>query len=184
VPRLAWPGDFLALSLYILSRLHRHGGELLCGDVTKLFVTIRHFPEKRRAMKRRVLFICNRNAGRSQMAEGILRRLYGDRYEVYSAGLHPADRLNPHTIAVMEELGIPMAHHRPKPVLEFVDMSFDVVVTMCECRDDCVPLPRTVELIHRTFSDPYAFRGSDEEIRSGFRAVRDEIREWVESFFL
>jgi arsenate reductase len=134
-------------------------------------------------MRRRVLFICNRNAGRSQMAEGLLRYLRGDRYEVYSAGLHPAGSLNPHTIAVMEELDIDMSRHRTKPVREFADMSFDVVVVMCDCREGCAPMPRSVELVHTTFTDPYRFTGSGEEVRAGFRRVRDEILDWIEDVF-
>jgi arsenate reductase len=134
-------------------------------------------------MKPRVLFICNHNAGRSQMAEGLLRHRRGDRYEVYSAGLHPSGSLNPHTVAVMEELGIDMAGHRAKPVREFADMSFDIVVVMCDCREGCAPMPRSVELVHKTFTDPYGFTGSVEEVRAGFRRVRDEILDWIENFF-
>jgi arsenate reductase len=132
-------------------------------------------------MKKRVLFICNRNAGRSQMAEALLRHHYGDEYEVYSAGTDPSSSVNPYAIAVMGELGIDMTHHRPKNVLEFFDMALDVVVFLCVCEESCFRLPKATHVIKIEFMDPSVFTGSNEEIMKGFRGMRNRIKEWIDN---
>src|SRR5208337_3542889 len=82
--------------------------------------------------KARILFICTANAARSQMAEGCLRAKYGDRYEVFSAGIHPAGRVTPRAIAVMQEIGIDISGHRSKPLGIFNGVPFDLAVTLCD----------------------------------------------------
>ena len=134
-------------------------------------------------MKQRVLFICNRNAGRSQIAEGLMRALCGDRYEVYSAGMHPSSSVSPYTVRVMEEVGIDLSHHRTKPILEFVDMHFDAIVFMCENKQPCAQFPRAHQVMYMEFSDPARFVGSEAEILEGFRALRDGIRAWIGAAF-
>lgn len=134
-------------------------------------------------MKKRVLFICNGNAGRSQMAEGLLRHLHGDLYEVYSAGIIPASEINPLTVAVMKEAGIDITHQRPKQVGEFHDMVIDVVVFLSACDTACVHLPRAVQIVHAEFPDPFAITGTESEKLEGFREIRDLIRDWIELTF-
>jgi arsenate reductase len=134
-------------------------------------------------MKQRVLFICNRNAGRSQIAEGLMRSLLGDRYEAYSAGITPSSTVSPYTVQVMEEAGIDLAHQRTKPLQEFMDMHFDYIVFMCEPKQPCAMIPRAHHVMYMEFTDPARFVGSDAEILEGFRALRDGIRDWIEVTF-
>ena len=82
-------------------------------------------------VREKVLFICTHNSARSQMAEGFLRTLGGDKYEVYSAGIEPTS-VNPHAIQVMGELGIDISRNRSKSMKEFLGMRFDYVVTVCD----------------------------------------------------
>jgi arsenate reductase len=135
-------------------------------------------------MKKRVLFICNGNAGRSQMAEGLLRHLHGNLYEVYSAGIIPASEINPLTVAVMQEIGIDISHQRPKEVGEFHDMTIDIVVFLSACDTGCVHLPRAVQIVHAEFPDPSEITGTEAERMGGFRAIRDLIRDWIERTFV
>lgn len=133
--------------------------------------------------KKRVLFICTHNSARSQMAEGLLRSMHGDRYEVFSAGTHPRG-VNPYAVKVMKEIGIDISHHRSKSVNEFLGMEIDYVVTVCDsAREECPYFPGGKNYIHRSFEDPSSAKGSEEEIMEVFRRVRDEIRDWINEFF-
>ena len=128
---------------------------------------------------RKVLFICTHNASRSQMAEGFLRAMTGDRYEVFSAGTEPRG-VNPYTIRAMAEAGINLHGHRSKSVDEFRDVAFDEVVTVCDsAHESCPVFPGGGRKRHRSFPDPSLFEGTEEEILAGFRSVRDMIRDWV-----
>jgi arsenate reductase (thioredoxin) len=124
--------------------------------------------------KRRVLILCTGNAARSQMAEGLLRHLAGDRFEVFSAGTKPAG-LNPNAVAAMAEIGIDIAHHRSKSVEEFAGQSFDYVITVCDRANEVCPIfPGTGKRLHHSFEDP-----GDAE---AFRRVRDQLLEWLRAF--
>jgi len=133
-------------------------------------------------MKKRVLLLCTGNSARSQMAEGLLRYMAGDRFDVFSAGTHPVG-LNPSAVEVMREIGIDIAHHRSKNMREFVDQSFDYVVTVCDrARDTCPRWPDKAKFVHWSFKDPASVRGSEEERRIAFQEVRDLIRTQIRSF--
>ncbi|UUX93782.1 arsenate reductase/protein-tyrosine-phosphatase family protein [Methanoplanus endosymbiosus] len=134
-------------------------------------------------MKKKVLFICNHNAGRSQIAEGLLNNLYGDRYEAFSAGLNPTDSVNPHTTAVLREIGIDISGKTPLPVSEYRNMRFDRVVISCDYNPKDHELPASEDITEKKFPDPYLFSGSDDDILKGFREVRDEIKEWTDKEF-
>jgi arsenate reductase len=132
--------------------------------------------------KKRVLILCTGNSARSQMAEGLLRHDAGDRFEVESAGTGPS-HVRPEAIAVMAELGIDISGHRSKGVAEFAGQHFDYVLTVCDnARESCPIFPKTTRTIHRSFEDPAALPGSEEERLAGFRRVRHEIREYLRSF--
>ena len=132
-------------------------------------------------MKPRVLFLCTGNSARSQMAEGWLRHLAGDRFDVFSAGTHPVG-LNPGSVEAMAEVGIDLAGHRSKGVNEFTDQSFAYVVTVCDRAKETCPLwPGRTRLIHWSFDDPAAVTDAD-ACRQSFRRVRDEIAEQVRLF--
>ena len=133
--------------------------------------------------KKRVLFICTHNAARSQMAEGLLRALYGNRYEVFSAGTEPG-RVSPYAIKVMAEIGIDIGAHRAKSLQEFLNQKFDYVVTVCDhAKESCPYFPGGKKILHQSFEDPSTLTGSEEEIIAGFRRIRDEIRRWIEEEF-
>lgn len=133
-------------------------------------------------MKRKVLFLCTGNSCRSQMAEGLLRHLAGDRFEVASAGTHPAG-LNPDAVEVMKEIDINISRHRSKSVKEFLGQQFDYVITVCDrAKETCPIFPSAAALLHWSFDDPAAVEGPREERRAVFHRVRDEIADRIESF--
>jgi len=134
-------------------------------------------------MKTKVLFICTHNSARSQMAEGYMKAKYGDRYEVFSGGTE-VTRVHPMAIAVMKEIGIDISQHRSKFIDEFFGLGIETVVTVCDAANKACPFfPGAKEVIHQSFPDPSAFIGTDEEIRAGFRRVRDEIIQWIDATF-
>ena len=145
-------------------------------------VSMKH-KETAEKIKKSVLFLCTHNSARSQMAEGLLREIYGDRFDVYSAGTEPS-RVNPYAIRVMEEIGIDISGQRSKNMDEFVLGDFDYVVTVCDkAKEACPVAAGGHKIIHKGFSDPSRFRGKDEEILAGFRNIRDQIRIWIEEGF-
>jgi len=133
--------------------------------------------------KTRVIFVCTANAARSQMAEGLLRAKYGDRYEVFSAGTRQA-KVSTHAIAVMQEIGIDISYHRSKTLDEFNGISFDIAVTLCDnAHAICPIISGAKKTIHHGFSDPHLIHGTDDTILDGYRRVRDEIARWINAEF-
>jgi arsenate reductase len=133
-------------------------------------------------MKKRVLILCTGNSARSQMAEGLLRHAAGDRFEVASAGTKPAS-VRPEAFAVMREIGIDISSQRSKSVDDFQHDAFDVVITVCDnARETCPVFFGAAQQIHRSFEDPAAFQGSEEDRLAAFRRVRDELRIWLAAF--
>jgi len=126
-------------------------------------------------MKQRVLILCTGNSARSQMAEGLLRALDGDRFEVFSAGSQPSV-VNPLAIAAMHERGIDISGHRSKHLREYLDQPFDYVITVCDqAAETCPVFPGRAQRIHWSFPDPAAVTGTDEERMAAFRRVRNAI---------
>ena len=133
--------------------------------------------------KETVLFVCTHNSSRSQMAEGLLRAHYGDRYAVYSAGTQPSG-VNPFAMAAMRDLAIDLADHRSEHIDQFADMPMDYVVTVCDsARESCPYLPAKQQNIHHSFEDPSAVNGTDAEKLAAFRRIRDEIKVWLDETF-
>jgi len=129
-----------------------------------------------------VLFICTHNSARSQMAEAFLNKLCGDKYEAVSAGVTPT-QINPYVAEVMAEIGIDLSKHRSKSIMEFQGKTFDYVVTVCDsAREVCPFFPGEKEM-HKSFPDPASFKGTEAEVLPQVRAVRNEIKEWVENTF-
>ena len=125
--------------------------------------------------RKRVLILCTGNSARSQMAEGLLRHLAGDRFDVASAGVAPT-QVRPEAIAVMRELGIDISHHRSKLVDEFLGQDFDYVITVCDnANEQCPIFPSNTKRIHWSFEDPAAAAGDEQARLAVFRRVRDEI---------
>jgi arsenate reductase (thioredoxin) len=132
--------------------------------------------------KERVLILCTGNSARSQMAEGLLRDMAGEKFDVESAGVAPSS-VRSEAIAVMREVGIDISSHRSKSVDEFVDNQFDYVITVCDnARESCPVFHGDVERIHWSFDDPASVQGSEEERLVAFRTVRDQIRERLIEF--
>ena len=132
--------------------------------------------------KTSVLFLCTGNSARSQMAEGILRHLAGDRFEVASAGTEPS-AVNPFAIAVMREVGIDISGHRSKSVAGFLGRHFTYLITVCDgARERCPIFPGISQRLHWPLRDPAAARGSEAERVAVFRQVRDEIDARVREF--
>lgn len=133
--------------------------------------------------KKKVLILCTGNSARSQMAEGILRHIAGDKYEVESAGTI-ASFVRPQAIAVMNEIGIDISSHRSKSLDEFLNDRFDYIITVCDnANQNCPIFPGKAERIHWSFEDPAEATGSDEEQLAVFRRIRDEIRTHIRSRF-
>ena len=133
-------------------------------------------------MKARVLFLCTGNSARSQMAEGWLRHLAGDRFEVFSAGSHPVG-LNPVSVEAMAEVGIDISAHRSKSVSEFLTQPFEYVITVCDrAKESCPIWPGHTHLLHWSFDDPAEVVGANEGRGQLFRRVRDEILGRIKGF--
>jgi arsenate reductase (thioredoxin) len=125
--------------------------------------------------KRRVLFLCTHNSARSQMAEGFLRHLAGDRFEVESAGTEQT-RVNPLAVTAMAEVGVDLSGHRSKTLDRFLDQPWDHVITVCDhAKERCPVFPRSAHRLHWGFEDPSGATGTEEERLAVFRRIRNEI---------
>ena len=132
--------------------------------------------------RERVLILCTGNSCRSQLAEAIWRHEAGDRYEVFSAGTQPKG-INPRTGVVLRELSISLDGHRSKDVREFFGQPFDLVITVCDhARETCPVFPGAKRQEYWPFDDPAAATGSEEEILTVFRRVRDQIRARIREY--
>ncbi len=133
-------------------------------------------------MKKKVLFLCTGNSARSQMAEGLMRHLRNNEFEVFSAGVEPKG-VHPKAVQAMQEIGIDISGQKSKHIDELPDREFDHIITLCDhAAQNCpVFLGKGVRL-HHGFSDPAAAVGSDHEMLEAFRKVRDELKQFILSF--
>ncbi len=150
--------------------------------------------------KVKVLFLCTHNSARSQMAEGLLRHFYSEKYEVFSAGSSPT-QVHPLAIKAMAEIGIDISKQTPKSIEEFRYKDIDLVASVCKssakaicplCSSPIIKgrpevinatLPGAKHYIHHGFSDPSEVNESDEEKLAAFRRARDDIKRWVLDYF-
>lgn len=131
----------------------------------------------------RVLFVCTHNSARSQMAEGLLRHLYGDHYEAYSAGTERT-LVKPHAIEAMRRAGIDITTHTSKTVDDLAEVAMDYVVTVCDsARETCPYVPSQRQTFHHSFWDPSHAEGDAEDKVRAFEQARDKIRAWIEATF-
>jgi arsenate reductase (thioredoxin) len=129
--------------------------------------------------KQRVLFLCTHNSARSQMAEGFLRRLAGDRFEVASAGTE-ATRVHPLAAQAMAEVGVDLSQHRSKVVDHFLNQTWDYVITVCDAANEACPVfPNKSNRLHWSFPDPSQATGPEKQRLDVFRTVRDQIKDRV-----
>jgi arsenate reductase len=133
-------------------------------------------------IKRRVLFLCNGNSCRSQIAEAIVNTQLSEDWQAFSAGVQPTGFIHPFSLRVLTEIGI--SHEgRSKSVDEFRNQSFDVVITLCdEAAESCPLWLGRGKRIHMGFPDPAKATGSDGEIIAVFRKIRDDITKQVLEF--
>ena len=135
--------------------------------------------------KKRILFVCMDNAGRSQMAEGLLNDFGGGRFEVRSAGIKPAAALNPDAVAVMQEIGIDMSHNKIKSVSLFRASVFDFGVCVCDASSEQCPMPAGGKRILRwSFREPSGLSGTPEQEMTAYRDLRDAISAKISSDLL
>jgi arsenate reductase (thioredoxin) len=133
-------------------------------------------------MRARVLFLCTHNSARSQMAEGFLRHLAGDRFEVASAGTE-ATRVHALAIRAMQETGVDLSTHTSKTLESLLDRPWDYVVTVCDSANErCPVFPHQTARIHWSFEDPSQAIGTEDQRLETFRRVRDQIRARVEAW--
>jgi arsenate reductase len=133
-------------------------------------------------MKTRVLILCTGNSARSQMAEGLLRRMAGDRLEVHSAGTRPGN-VRPEAIAALAELGIDIRGHWSKHVDTFAGQPFDYVITVCDhAKESCPVFGVRTQRIHWSFEDPAAATGDEAHRLAEFRRIRDQIAQRLSEF--
>ena len=130
--------------------------------------------------KSRVLFLCTHNSARSQMAEGLLRYLAGDRFEAYSAGTE-ATSVRSLAIRAMEEIGIDISSQESKTLDRYLREPFDFVITVCdEANEACPFFPGASTRLHWSVRDPSQAEGSQQERLEVFRRVRDELRNLID----
>ena len=136
------------------------------------------------AGKPKVLFLCTGNSCRSQMAEGFALQLKGDVIDAFSAGTE-AGGLNQRAVKVMKEAGVDISSHRSKTVGDLGNIEFDYVITVCDhAGENCPFFPARTRIVHRGFDDPPKLAGdagTEDEMLSIYRSIRDEIKDYVET---
>lgn len=135
-------------------------------------------------MNKKILILCTGNSCRSQMAEGFIKS-FDSELEVYSAGTNPSKQVHPKAIQVMKEVGIDLSKNYPKMVDQFLNESFDFVITVCDNAKETCPvfIGKVGKQLHIGFEDPADATGTEEEILSEFRRIRDEIKNDFYKFY-
>lgn len=131
---------------------------------------------------KRVLVLCTGNSCRSQIAEGYLRYFAGGKAEIYSAGVE-THGVNPRAIATMQEDGIDISGHTSNNMNEYREIPFDFVITVCDnAKERCPFFPSSAQKFHHNFPDPAKATGTEEEIMTQFRAVREQVKVYSKDF--
>lgn len=129
---------------------------------------------------KRVLFLCVHNSARSQIAEGLLRAIAGDRFDAFSAGSAPS-RVHPLAIRAMQERGIDISRQRSKSVDEFINEHFDYAITLC-AEEICPVFLRAGTRLHWALPDPSAVEGDIDAQLAAFRRTVDNIENYLREF--
>ena len=126
--------------------------------------------------KQKILFVCTGNSCRSQIAEGLLRDMAGDRFDVHSAGSHPT-RVHPNAIAVMEEWGIDISQHSSDAINDYLNEGIHIVITVCDNANQICPVfPGDVQRIHWSVDDPFRGWNQDASQLDNFRETRQDLK--------
>jgi len=133
--------------------------------------------------KLNILVLCTGNSARSQIAEALLRKHGGDRFNVYSAGTDPKG-MNPYTVRTMNEIGIDVGAQRSKHLNEYLGtLGVKYLITVCGHADENCPVwPGPHERLFWPFEDPAACNGSDDEKLEKFRLIRNQIEARVKAW--
>lgn len=133
---------------------------------------------------KKVLFICINNSARSQMAEGLLKSLAGDKFEAISAGMK-ATFVQPLAIKSMKEIGIDISDYTSKSLDRYLNENFDYVITLCNSSDEICPFfPHAIKRLHWSFPDPALEPGTESEQLKAYNSVRDSIQLKIENELL
>ena len=126
--------------------------------------------------KQKVLFVCTGNSCRSQIAEGLLRDMADDQFDVFSCGTHPS-RVHPNAIAVMEEWGIDISNHTSDNINDYLDTSINIVISVCDHANRLCPIfPGEVQRIHWSVDDPFRGWNQDASQLDNFRETRQDLK--------
>ena len=129
-----------------------------------------------------ILVLCTGNSCRSQIAHGYLKTYAADNAHIYSAGVE-THVVNPRAIQIMKEDGIDISSHTSNNVLEYTDVPFDFVITVCDhAKEVCPFFPSNAEKFHYNFPDPAKAVGTEEEINRSFSEVREMIKKYCLGF--
>jgi arsenate reductase len=132
--------------------------------------------------KKKILVVCTGNSCRSQIAEGYLRKIAGDKAEVYSAGVE-THGVNPLAIETMKEDGVDISSQTSNNMNEYLNLDFNFVITVCDdAKERCPFFPTTAKKFHQNFPDPAKATGSEGEIKAQFRQVRQQIKDYCLQF--
>jgi len=133
-------------------------------------------------LKTKLLFLCTGNSCRSQIAEGLLRHLASDKYDVFSAGVKPS-RVHPMSILVMEEMGIDIRGQESSDVNEYLESGIDIVISVCDhAAQTCPTFPGEVQRIHWSVKDPFHGWDIDESKLPDYRATREDLKARIKDF--
>jgi len=133
-------------------------------------------------MKPKILFLCTGNSCRSQIAEGLMRHLAGDKYEVFSAGVEPS-RIHPMSILVMNEIDVDISHQTSDDVNDYLDAGIGIVISVCDhAAQICPTFPGDVQRIHWSLKDPFHGWDIDESKLPDYRNTRDDLKKRIQEF--
>ena len=153
--------------------------------IKKIIEVAKASKKKSQIDKIKILFLCTGNSCRSQMAEGLARKLKGNSLQVYSAGIQ-AHGLNPRAVKVMDEIGIDINQQHSKKVEEVLNIPFDFVITVCgHAHENCPIFPGKAKIIHVGFQDPPVMAKKfeqEEDKLNCYRTIRDQIKAQIEQF--
>ena len=132
--------------------------------------------------KKKIIFICTGNACRSQIAHGLLEKMAGDKFEVFSAGSHPS-QVHPMSLKIMEEIGIDISHHTSDFIDDYLNAGIEIVITVCNNANKICPVfPGNAEKLHWSIKDPFKGWDFDETQIQSFRDTREEIKQRIIKF--
>jgi len=133
-------------------------------------------------MNKKILVLCTGNSCRSQIAEGYLRHFADNKADIYSAGVE-THGVNPRAISTMQEDGIDISSHTSNNIVEYHNIDFDFVITVCDnAKERCPYFPTKAKMFHYNFPDPAKATGTEEEVIEQFRNVRQQIKDYCKQF--